>query len=225
MSNASLVLTSLDSLRSLQLASISDLIFASSIDFFATLSCHKEERNWAMHQVIEKFCSSEGSKLKVRILSCLSIQIDKEMKLVFKIPTLTIIKTNMRRRMGLCIQLGEAKMFLQNTKQYCWYSKCEMWDHFLFTFYQNPYKLKQWHLFRFIKNYFISIKQYNKLYLKRNFENILPFGASFLSLKFHFHMKHLWVAFIMIVKFISSHILFCYLKKTHFVWVGGDIVI
>ena len=87
-----------------------------------------------------------------------------------------------------------------------------MWDHFLFTFYQNPYKLKQWHLFRFIKNYFISINQYNKLYLKRNFENILPFGASSLSLKFNFHMKHLWVAFIMIVKFISSHFLFCYLK-------------
>ena len=49
---------SLDSLRSLQLASMSDLILISWMAFFSTLSCQREERKCAVFQVIGKLRSS-----------------------------------------------------------------------------------------------------------------------------------------------------------------------
>ena len=59
-------ITSLDSLRSLQLASISYLIFISSIVVFDALSCQREERNGAMRnqQPLEHFCTENLQLLK-----------------------------------------------------------------------------------------------------------------------------------------------------------------
>ena len=62
------VFWSLDSLRSLQLASISDLILNRWISFFCVLSCHTEERKWAIVQTIEKLRSSWWSKLRVMMV-------------------------------------------------------------------------------------------------------------------------------------------------------------
>ena len=62
------VFSCLDSLRNLQLASISDLILISCISFLATLIFHREERKWAIAQVTGKLCSCWQSKSRVRIL-------------------------------------------------------------------------------------------------------------------------------------------------------------
>ena len=40
----------------------------SSTFFFSTLSCHKEDRNWAMVQTTGKVSSSDRSRLRVRII-------------------------------------------------------------------------------------------------------------------------------------------------------------
>ena len=57
----SVVLLSLDSLRSLQLASSSDLIFMSSTLFFSTLSCHRVEKKAPVIQTMANFSSSSDS--------------------------------------------------------------------------------------------------------------------------------------------------------------------
>ena len=67
--STSVVFSSLDSLNSLQLASMSDLILISRMDFLATLSCQREERKSPMLQVIGNLRSSVVLKLSVRILA------------------------------------------------------------------------------------------------------------------------------------------------------------
>ena len=62
------MLKSLVSLRSLQLASISFLIFIRATFFLSALSCHREDKKWAILQTREKFRSSGGRKLSERTL-------------------------------------------------------------------------------------------------------------------------------------------------------------
>ena len=64
--STAVVSASLDSLKSLQFDSMSDLIFMSWMDFFATLSCQREKRNCPMLQVIENSRSSVELNSRVR---------------------------------------------------------------------------------------------------------------------------------------------------------------
>ena len=65
-SRTSFVILSLDFLKSEHLASMSDLIFISSIFFFSILRYHREDKNWAMFQTIGNFICSGRSKFIVR---------------------------------------------------------------------------------------------------------------------------------------------------------------
>ena len=65
----------LDSLKSLQFDSMSDLILMSWMDFFATLSCQREKRNCPMLQVIENLRSSVELNSRVRIWAGVSVGI------------------------------------------------------------------------------------------------------------------------------------------------------
>ena len=62
------VLLSLDFLRSVQLASSSDLIFISSTRFFSVLSCQTVDRKLAVVQTMGKRYSSSIWKSSVRIM-------------------------------------------------------------------------------------------------------------------------------------------------------------
>ena len=73
--STAVVSASLDSLKSLQFDSMSDLIFMSWMDFFATLSCQREKRSCPMLQVIENLRSSVELNSRVRIWAGVSVGI------------------------------------------------------------------------------------------------------------------------------------------------------